>query len=78
MSDEVLYFDVGAEINGVIEGESFTISQLVDGDEFILTIVEPEIYGEDRQVASACFSRQQLITITARITTALYPVSLED
>ena len=78
MSDEVLCFDVGADIKGVSEGESFTISQLVDGDEFILTIVEPDSYGEDRQVASACFSRQQMITIVARLTMALYPVSLED
>lgn len=74
----VLNFHSEPDIHGVSEGESLTISSLVDADEFILTVMEPEDYGKTRQVASACFSRQQMITIVARITSALYPVSLED
>ena len=78
MRDDALNFHSEPDINGVSEGETFTISSLVDVDEFILTVMEPEDYGKTRQVASACFSRQQMITIVARITSALYPVSLED
>ena len=78
MSNRVLNFHSEPDIHGVSEGETFTISSLVDADEFILTVMEPEDYGKTRQVASACFSRQQMITIVARLTTALYPVSLED
>ena len=78
MTNRVLNFHSEPDINGVSEGETLTISSLVDGDEFILTIVEPEDYGKTRQVASACFTRQQMITIVARLTMALYPVSLED
>ena len=78
MSNRVLNFHSEPDIHGVSEGETFTISSLVDADEFILTVMEPEDYGKTRQVASACFSRQQMITIVARLTAALYPVSLED
>ena len=78
MTNRVLNFHSEPDINGVSEGETFTISSLVDADEFILTVMEPEDYGKTRQVASACFSRQQMITIVARLTAALYPVSLED
>ena len=78
MSNRVLNFHSEPDIHGVSEGETFTISSLVDADEFILTVMEPEDYGKTRQVASACFSRQQMITIVARLTMALYPVSLED
>ena len=78
MTNRVLNFHSEPDINGVSEGETLTITSLVDVGEFILTIVEPEDYGKTRQVASACFSRQQMITIVARLTAALYPVSLED
>lgn len=78
MPDRVLNFHSEPDIHGVSEGETLTITSLVDMGEFILTIVEPEDYGKTRQVASACFNRQQMITIVARLTSALYPVSLED
>ena len=78
MRAEVQYRFSEAVIEGVSEGESIHISPRVDEDAFILTIGEPEDYGETRQVASAYFSRQQMITIVARLTEALYPVVLED
>ena len=64
-------------IEGVSEGELFLISPTEDGDEFILTVLEPESYGEAQQAASACFSRQQMITIVARLTEALQTVAPE-
>lgn len=78
MSNRVLNFHSEPDIHGVSEGETLTITSLMDADEFILTVMEPEDYGKTRQVASACFSRQQMIAIVARLTMALYPVSLED
>ena len=79
MKDEGQYYHFDAVIiEGDSEGEAFHISPRVDANAFILTVVEPEDYGETRQVASAYFSRQQMITIVARLTEALYPVSLED
>ena len=78
MRAEVQYSFSEYDIEGDCEGESLHISPRVDVDAFILTVVEPEDYGETRQVASAYFSRQQMITIVARLTEALYPVSLED
>ena len=77
MSNRVLNFHSEPDIHGVSEGETFTISHLVDFDEFILTVVEPESYGEKQQVASACFSRQQTITIMNSLTEALYPKARE-
>ena len=78
MRAEVQYSFSEYVIEGDSEGESLHISPRVDVDAFILTVVEPEDYGESRQVASAYFSRQQMITIVARLTEALYPVVLED
>ena len=79
MKDKVQYYHFDAVIiEGVGKGETFHISPRVDANAFILTVAEPEDYGESRQVASAYFSRQQVITIVARLTEALYPVSLED
>ena len=77
MTNRVLNFHSEPDIHGVSEGETFTISHLVDFDEFILTVMEPESYGKDRQVASACFSRQQMTTIMNSLTEALYPKARE-
>ena len=79
MKNEAQHYHIDTVgIDGFAKGESIHISPRVDADVFILTIVEPKSYGESRQVASACFSRQQMITIVARLTEALYPVVLED
>ena len=80
MRDDKLDFHSEPEISGVSEGESFTVTTIYTErvGEFILTVVEPEDYGKSRQVASACFSRQQMISIVASLTEALYPVVLED
>lgn len=78
MRAEVQYSFSEYVIEGDSEGEALHISPRVDVDAFILTVVEPEDYGETRQVASAYFSRQQMTSIVARLTEALYPVVLED
>ena len=80
MNDGKLDFHSEPEIRGVSEGESFTVTTIYTErvGEFILTVLEPEDYGKTRQVASAYFSRQQMITIVASLTEALYPGAWED
>ena len=47
------------EIAGIDKGEHIVLMAL-NADEFILTVVEPEAYGDERQAASMALTREQL------------------
>ena len=47
------------EIAGIDKGEHLVLMAL-NADEFILTVVEPEAYGDERQAASMALTREQL------------------
>ena len=47
------------EVEGIDKGEGLTLMALT-ANEFILTIVEPEAYGDERQAASMALNRKQM------------------
>lgn len=47
------------EIEGIDKGEHLVLMAL-NADEFILTVVEPESYGDERQAASMALTREQM------------------
>ena len=47
------------EVEGIDKGECITLMALT-ADEFILTVVEPEAYGDERQAASMALNRKQM------------------
>lgn len=47
------------EVEGIDKGEGLTLMAL-NANEFILTVVEPEVYGDERQAASMALTREQL------------------
>ena len=47
------------EVEGIDKGEHITLMAL-GADEFILTVVEPEEYGDDRQAAAMTLTRTQM------------------
>ena len=46
-------------VKGINKGEHLVLMPL-NADEFILTVVEPEAYGDERQAASMALTREQL------------------
>ena len=47
------------EAEGIDKGEHLVLMAL-NADEFILTVVEPESYGYERQAASMALTREQM------------------
>ena len=47
------------EVEGIDKGEHLVLMAL-SADEFILTVVEPEAYGDERQAASMALNREQV------------------
>ena len=47
------------DVHGIEQGEYLMLLALT-ADEYILTIVEPEDYGDSRQAASMALTREQL------------------
>jgi hypothetical protein len=47
------------EVEGIDKGEGLMLMAL-NADEFILTVVEPEAYGDERQAASIALNRKQM------------------
>ena len=59
------------EVEGIEQGEYLLLLAL-NTDEFILTVVEPEAYGDERQAASMALTRAQLTALTTSAFTVLY------
>ena len=47
------------EVEGIEQGEYLVLLAL-NAEEFILTVVEPEAYGDERQAATMALTREQL------------------
>ena len=47
------------EVEGIDKGERLELLAL-NADEFILTVIEPEAYGDERQAASMALTREQM------------------
>ena len=47
------------EVEGIDKGEGLMLTAL-SANEFILTVLEPEAYGDDRQAASMALNRVQM------------------
>ena len=58
------------EIAGIDKGEHLVLMAL-NANEFILTVVEPEAYGDERQAASIALSREQMRELTSVTGTVL-------
>ena len=58
------------EVEGIDKGECITLMALT-ADEFILTVVEPEAYGDERQAASMALNRKQMGELVFSIATVL-------
>ena len=57
------------EVEGIDKGERLEIMTL-NADEFILTVIEPEAYGDERQAASIALNREQmreLVSLTGTV-----------
>ena len=59
------------EVEGIEQGEYLMLLALND-EEFILTVVEPENYGDSRQSASMALTRAQLHELISSAATVLY------
>ena len=59
------------EVEGIEQGEYLLLLAL-NTDEFILTVVEPEDYGDSRQSASMALTRGQMTTLVSSAFVALY------
>ena len=58
------------EVEGIGKGEGLTLMAL-NANEFILTVVEPEAYGDERQAASMTLNREQMRELTSLTGTVL-------
>lgn len=58
------------EVEGIDKGERLEIMTL-NADEFILTVIEPEAYGDERQAASIALSREQMRELASLTGTVL-------
>ena len=58
------------EVEGINKGEGLTLMAL-NANEFILTVVEPEAYGDERQAASMALNREQMRELTSLTGTVL-------
>lgn len=58
------------EVEGIDKGERLEIMTL-NADEFILTVVEPEAYGDERQAASVALNREQMRELASLTGTVL-------
>ena len=58
------------EVEGIDKGEHLVLMAL-NANEFILTVVEPECYGDERQAASIALSREQMRELTSVTGTVL-------
>ena len=58
------------EVEGIDKGEHLVLMAL-NANEFILTVVEPEAYGDERQAASIALSREQMRELTSVTGTVL-------
>ena len=58
------------EVEGIDKGEGLTLMAL-KANEFILTVVEPEAYGDERQAASIALSREQMRELASLTGTVL-------
>ena len=58
------------EIAGIDKGE-YLVLMALNANEFILTVVEPEAYGDERQAATIALSREQMRELTSVTGTVL-------
>ncbi len=58
------------EVEGIDKGERLELMAL-NADEFILTVLEPEAYGDERQAASIALSREQMRELASLTGTVL-------
>ena len=58
------------EIAGIDKGERLELMAL-NANAFILTVIEPEAYGDERQAASIALSREQVCELDSLIGTVL-------
>ena len=58
------------EVEGIDKGERLELIAL-NADEFILTAVEPEAYGDERQAASIALNRKQMRELASLTGTVL-------
>ena len=58
------------EVGGIDKGERLKLMAL-NANEFILTVIEPEAYGDARQAASIALSREQMRELASLTGTVL-------
>lgn len=58
------------EIEGIDKGEHLVLMAL-NASEFILTVVEPEAYGDERQAASMALTREQMRKLVSSTSSVL-------
>lgn len=58
------------EVEGIDKGERLELMAL-NADEFILTVLEPEAYGDERQAASIALNREQMRELASLTGTVL-------
>lgn len=58
------------EIEGISKGEHLVLMAL-SAEKFILTVAEPEAYGDERQEASMALNREQMREIVSLTSTVL-------
>ena len=58
------------EVEGIDKGERLELMAL-NADEFILTVIEPEAYGDERQAASMALTREQMWGLVGSALSAL-------
>ena len=58
------------EVEGINKGERLELMAL-NADEFILTVIEPEAYGDERQAASMALTREQMWGLVGSARSAL-------
>ena len=59
------------KIDGIELGECLELMSHSD-EEFVLTVIEPEYYGDSRQAASMALTRLQLHKLSSSINTVLF------
>ena len=59
------------EVEGIEHGECLMLLAL-NTDAFILTVIEPEDYGDSRQAASMALTREQMTKLISASLVALY------
>ena len=59
------------EVEGIDKGEHLELMALTAG-EFILTVIEPEAYGDERQAASMALNRKQLSDLVSSTIAVLF------